>query len=154
LPKPELELAIGQPVLFPLYTSTVRAADRPGDVLEVHPEQLAQLPPLHTVLRGGKRSGARSVPVTLAARVTEIGTLELWCVAKDGNNRWRLEFNVRDIVKPLEEPEGVDGTAAPTVTDVWPEALVQQAAELIRGCYQGTPDGSGAQQLTKALETA
>ena len=58
-----------------------------------------QLPPLHTILRGGKRSGTKHVPVTLAARCTEIGTLELYCVAKEGNNRWRLEFNVRDIVK-------------------------------------------------------
>jgi hypothetical protein len=154
LPKPELELALGQPVLFPLYTSTVRAQDRPGELLEVAPEQLAQLPPLHTVLRGGKRSGARSVPVTLAARVTEIGTLELWCVAKEGNNRWRLEFNVRDIIKPAEDAEA-DGPAAPTgVTDVWPEALVQQAAELIRGCYDRRPNAPEAAQLTKALEAA
>ena len=83
LAKPELELALGQPVMFPLYTSTVRGDDRPGDVLHVAPEQLLQLPPLHTVLRGGKRSGTKHVPVTLAARCTEIGTLELWCVAKE-----------------------------------------------------------------------
>ncbi len=35
LDKPELELALGQPVTFPLYTSTVRSDDRPGDVLTV-----------------------------------------------------------------------------------------------------------------------
>jgi hypothetical protein len=153
LPKPELELAIGQPVLFPLYTSTVRGQDRPSDVLEVRPEQLAQLPPLHTVLRGGKRSGVRSVPVTLAARVTEIGTLELWCVAKDGNNRWRLEFNVRDVVKAPEDSEPTEA-APPTVTDVWPETLVQLAADLIRGCYQRSAGAPEPQQLTKALEAA
>src|SRR5207244_10628796 len=76
LQEPELELALGQPVSFPLYTSTVRAEDRAGELLEVQPGQLLQMPPLHTVLRGGKRSGTRSVPVTLAARSTEIGTLE------------------------------------------------------------------------------
>src|SRR5207253_1785108 len=57
LPQPELELAIGQPVLFPLYTSTVRGDDKPGEVLRLPPESLLQLPPLHTVLRGGKRAG-------------------------------------------------------------------------------------------------
>src|SRR5581483_10778561 len=46
LEKPELELALGQPVVFPLYTSTVRSDDKPGDVLTVAPEQLLQLPPL------------------------------------------------------------------------------------------------------------
>src|SRR6185436_4116379 len=85
LAEPELELALGQPVSFPLYTSTVRGDDTAGQVLAVKPEQLLQLPPLHTVLRGGKRSGTKSVPVTLATRITDIGTLELFCVAKDGN---------------------------------------------------------------------
>ena len=40
MPKPELELALGQPVLFPLYTSTVRGDDKPGRVLRLPPEQL------------------------------------------------------------------------------------------------------------------
>src|SRR6516164_8042631 len=133
LDKPELELALGQPVVFPLYTSTVRGDDRAGDVLTVAPEQLLQLPPLHTVLRGGKRSGAKSVPVTLAARCTEIGTLELFCVASEGSNRWRLEFNVRDIVKgPEDELEGSQTPAEESLTDVWPEEQVQEAARLIR----------------------
>ncbi len=154
LPRPELELALGQPVLFPLYTSTVRGRDKPGDVLEVAPEQLAQLPPLHTVLRGGKRSGTRSVPVTLAARVTEVGTLELSCVARDGNNRWRLEFNVRDVVRPAEEGEADGPAAAAAVTDVWPEAPVQEAAALIRACYGRDAGAPEPAQLTRALEAA
>ena len=109
LDKPELELALGQPVTFPLYTSTVRADDKAGDVLTLAPDQLLQMPPLHTVLRGGKRTGAKHVPVTLAARSTAIGTLELFCVAKEGGNRWRLEFNIRDLVKPPPAKETSDG---------------------------------------------
>src|SRR5204862_2158252 len=136
--KPELELALGQPVVFPLYTSTVRGEDRPGDVLTLAPQQLRRLPPLHTILRGGKRSGTKSVPVILAARCTEIGTLELWCVAKEGSNRWRLEFNVRDTVPDDDGDEAGDSEgrpAGPTVADVWPEAQVQEAARLIRSAY-------------------
>src|SRR4029077_20093260 len=129
LPQPELELSLGLPVMFPLYTSTVRAADKPGDLLNVAPTQLLQLPPLHTVLRGGKRSGTKSVPVTLAARSTEIGTLELWCVAKEGSNRWRLEFNVRDTI--ADEPgEGEERTSGPAISDLWPETQVQEAGRL------------------------
>jgi len=26
----------------------------------------------------------------------EIGTLELWCVARESDRRWKLEFNVRE----------------------------------------------------------
>jgi hypothetical protein len=163
LAQPELELALGQPVMFPLYTSTVRAEDKAGALLHLAPSQLLQLPPLHTILRGGKRSGTRSVPVTLAARCTEIGTLELFCVSRDGNNRWRLEFNVRDIVKDIDD-KGDDGSVAENLlTDVWPEEQVQEAAKLLRAAYAPAPlklPDSGPdvalkgdpKQITKCLE--
>ena len=175
LEKPELELALGQPVVFPLYTSTVRDEDRAGDLLGVRPEQLLQLPPLHTVLRGGKRSGTKRVPVTLAARCTEIGTLELWCVARDGQNRWRLEFNVRDILAdPKAESDdpaaGGQGDAATAeqdedrraaasrlrpISDVWPEDQVQEAARLIRSAYNDAASSPPhPRDLTRALEAA
>ncbi len=150
LAKPELELALGLPVLFPLYSSTVRANDKAGDLLDVAPTQLLQMPPLHTVLRGGKRSGTKNVPVTLAARCTEIGTLELFCVAKDGDNRWRLEFNVRDVIK---EKDDDDQKAENVVTDVWPEELVQSAASRIRAAYENGL-GPDPKLLTKELEAA
>lgn len=157
LKRPELELAVGQPVSFPFYTSTVRGDDHAGDVLQVASEQLLTLPPLHTILRGGKRStAAKQVPVTLAARYTEIGTVELWCEALDGNNRWKLEFNVRDIVKDpaqLEEAqEDSSGDGQQAFIDVWPEAQVQSAAELIRGTYSGDAQYPRPQELTKELE--
>ena len=118
------------------------------------PDQLWQLPPLHTILRGGKRSGTKNVPVTLAARSTEIGTLELWCVAKEGANRWRLEFNVRDIVKDAEPTSAADEapSSEKTLTDVWPEEQVQEAAKLIRDTYSGADNAPAPQDLTKALE--
>jgi molecular chaperone DnaK (HSP70) len=160
LDKPELELSLGQPVLFPLYSSTVRASDKAGDVLHLQPDQLLQLPPLQTVLRGGKRGGARQVPVRLAARSTAIGTLEVFCVAKDGGNRWRLEFNVRDLVKDLAPREPDEDDSRPAgVTDVWPEPLVQEAARRIRVAYGKAAPAPGEpavtpQELTKALEVA
>jgi molecular chaperone DnaK (HSP70) len=158
LDKPELELSLGQPVMFPLYTSTVRGDDKAGDLMTMSPEQLLRMPPLHTVLRGGKRSGTKSVPVTLAARSTAIGTLELFCVARDGQNRWRLEFNVRDLIQepPSRERLGEEPEKEQGVTDVWPEAQVQEAARCIRAVYSATPTDSDLtpQELTKALESA
>jgi DNA-K related protein len=155
LSEPQLELTLGQPVLFPLYTSTVRD-DTPGQVLAVAPEQLLQLPPLTTVLRGGKRAGGgpKQVPVTLAARTTAVGTLELYCVAKDGGNRWRLEFNTREIVTPQEDE--VSREAEPSASgavEVVPEHLVQTAAELARGTF-GPANDPPPKELTRALESA
>jgi hypothetical protein len=157
MPKPELELALGQPVLFPLYTSTVRGDDRPGQVLRLPEESLLQLPPLHTILRGGKRAGAKRVPVTLAARCTEIGTLELYCESKEGN-RWRLEFNVRDVLRePAKEDEEPEGAAG--VIDVFPEEKVQAAGVLVAQVFGDVPPPAGAEPATtsslpKLLETA
>ncbi|MFO0851064.1 MAG: Hsp70 family protein [Gemmataceae bacterium] len=149
IPRPELELQIGQPVLFPLYTSTVRGDDKPGDVLTLAPGQVLQLPPLHTVLRGGKRSGTKRVPVTLAAKHTEIGTLELYCVSREGN-RWRLEFNVREAHAINRDADGE--TDAASVIDVFPEEKVQAAGDLVRGCFDaGMPTPP---ELPRALEAA
>ena len=148
LPKPELELAIGEPVSFPLYTSTVRGDDKPGDILPPG-DQFLQLPPLHTILRGGKRAGAKRVPVTLAAKSTELGTLELACVSREGN-RWRLEFNVRDILQVV--PRGEAGTDAPVLVDVWPEEKVVAAGELIEACF--AQNEVAPAELPKRLEAA
>src|SRR5205823_5150551 len=62
----------------------------PGDVV--------RLPPIATVLRGS-RTGAGTkaeIPVQLAASLSEVGTLDVHCVAEDGSGqRWRLEFQLR-----------------------------------------------------------
>ncbi|MCZ2342977.1 MAG: hsp70 family protein [Bacteroidales bacterium] len=147
----EMELAIGQPVLFPLFTSTVRGDDTAGTLLHLPPSALLQLPPLHTMLRGGKRAGTKRVPVTLLAKATEIGTLELYCVSREGN-RWRLEFNVRDVVR--DTPRRDEDTAeASRIVDVFPEEKVEAAAAQMRAAF--TRAGSPTpQQLPKALETA
>jgi len=117
---------------------------------------LLQLPPLHTILRGGKRAGAKQVPVILAAKCTEIGTLELYCVSREGN-RWRLEFNVRDVLR--EAPPRVDGdaeTGSAAVIDVFPEERVQQAAALIASCFGPPANEKPAtpRELTRQLEIA
>jgi molecular chaperone DnaK (HSP70) len=152
LGEPRLELTLGQPVLFPLYTSTVRD-DKAGEVLTVSPDQLLHLPPLTTVLRAGKRSGggAKQVPVTLAARTTAVGTLELYCVAIDGGNRWRLEFNTREVVS--DEPLSAEPEATGGAIEVVPEQIVQTAAQLVHGTF-GSENHPPPKELTRALEHA
>jgi hypothetical protein len=152
MPKPELQLALGQPVLFPLYTSTVRGDDKPGQVLRLPPESLLQLPPLHTILRGGKRTGVKQVPVTLAAKCTEIGTLELYCESKEGN-RWRLEFNVRDVLREPTPADEEESESAGAVIDVFPEEKVQAAGALIAAVF-GEPPASATGGRTTPVADA
>jgi hypothetical protein len=111
---------------------------------------------LQTVLRGGKwATGARTVPVTLATRSTEIGTLEVYCVATDKTNRWRLEFNVREVVQgPPSKAEAAEAGPTAAVTEVFPEEQVQEAGRLVRGCYTAAEPEPSPRDLTKALEAA
>ncbi len=108
------QLLVHQPVEFPLYVSSVRLADRPGDLFPVDPEQMKPLQPIRTVLRTRGKKQAASIPVTLHARLSEIGTLELWCSEVGSQRSWRLQFDIRaatqtDIVarQTAGEAEGV-----------------------------------------------
>ncbi|HEV8541056.1 MAG TPA: Hsp70 family protein [Verrucomicrobiae bacterium] len=87
------KLNIGRPVQFPIYTSTGDQVDRPGDVVRVT-DALTPLPPIQTVLKSSKNR-AEKIPIYLRARLTEIGTVELWCAAAESNEQWRLEFDIR-----------------------------------------------------------
>ena len=105
-----LQLLTNRPVRFRLFSSAQREGDRPGAVLQLPAGELSELPPLYTVLRHPRSSQARPIAVTLAARLTEIGTLELWAVACEPEPgeaarpesegpaaplRWRLQFDLR-----------------------------------------------------------
>ena len=94
LPDVEFGLVVGEPAAFRFFGSSVRPGDVPGTVVEGWNEgELEELPPLETTLgEAGDEGGP--VRVRLEAQVTEVGTLALWCVARDGR-RWKLEFNVR-----------------------------------------------------------
>src|SRR5882724_1993615 len=93
-----LQLVANKPVSFRLYSSRTRTEDQPGDVVEFPRESQDGEPhlhaPLNAVLRFGK-AGERLVPVKLGAKLTEVGTLEIWADSKETEHRWRLQFELR-----------------------------------------------------------
>ncbi|MCE0492475.1 Hsp70 family protein [Vibrio salinus] len=94
----EFGLVIGQPVHFQFFGSTVRKEDTAGLLLEQWADdELVELPEIQVTLTAedGRRVGD-VVPVTLASRVTEIGTLYLEAVATDNGQTWHVEFDVRE----------------------------------------------------------
>ncbi len=99
----DLVAVMNRPVTFRLYSDSARN-DHPGNVVAAG--AVTELPPLVTVLRA---PGRRDAKVRVHARLTELGTLELWCVdAADPAARWRLTFDLR---APGEEAP-VDATPA------------------------------------------
>jgi molecular chaperone DnaK (HSP70) len=95
VPGQEFGLVVGAPAEFRFLSSTVRREDPVGTMIDEWAGQIEELNPLTTTLEAPSRQG-QIVPVHLHSRVTEVGTLELWCISRDGKQRWKLEFNVRE----------------------------------------------------------
>jgi len=86
-------LRLGRPVRFHLVSSIEDARHRPGETVDITAEHFTPLPPLAVALETGQ---TQEIEVRLATRLTEIGTLELVCVAcDDPRKRWRLAFELR-----------------------------------------------------------
>ncbi|MGE5611966.1 MAG: molecular chaperone DnaK, partial [Bacillota bacterium] len=51
------------------------------------------------VLHSGRKTTADTVPVNLHARLSAIGTLELWAQEARGDRQWRLQFDVRSATR-------------------------------------------------------
>jgi len=98
VPAQQFGLVIGQPVHFQFYGSTTRRDDVAGTHLDYWaPDELEELPEIQVILpvSEGRREG-EVVPVTLASRVTELGTLYLEAIAVDNGQKWHVEFDVRE----------------------------------------------------------
>ncbi len=118
-----LQLVANRAVAFRLYSSLVRTEDALGTVVEfaASDPDLHSHAPLHAVIRFGKPSGERLIPVKVGVRLTEVGTLEIWCESKVSEHRWRLQFELRKAKAAGAQPRR-------------PAAVVsEEAAERARG---------------------
>ena len=95
IPDREFGLVVGEPAEFRFLSSSVRKQDKIGSLLEDWGTDIEERSPLQVTLKLDGQQG-RVVPVRLETRVTEMGTLEVWCVSRDGTNRWKLELNIRE----------------------------------------------------------
>ncbi|ACY12792.1 Hsp70 family protein [Haliangium ochraceum] len=101
LPGEELGLVVGETAEFRFFASSERKDDHAGTICDPDEEELRELDPVETTLPpftegGAEHAAGDTVPVNLRALITEIGTLELWCVTRDRAHQWKLEYSVRD----------------------------------------------------------
>lgn len=87
-------LITGELVEFRFFSSTVRAGDRVGDLVDAE-EDLEETASLQVALPPLEGREGAMIPVTLHSVVTELGTLELWMHHEPSGRQWKLEFNVR-----------------------------------------------------------
>ena len=142
-----LQLVANKPVSFRLYSSLTRTEDQLGAVVEfpatdVEAGELHAHAPLNALIRFGKPQGERLVPVKLGAKLTAVGTLEIYCDSKVSDNRWRLQFELRKAKKAATARR-----AAAVISD---EARVAGIA-LVEAVF--SPTGTGApEELPAKLE--
>jgi molecular chaperone DnaK (HSP70) len=97
LPDDELGLVVGETSTFRFFAAATRADDVAGALIDADAAGIAELDPVEKLVAAeGDRKAGELVPVRLESHVTEVGTLELWCVARDGHGRWKLEYSVRE----------------------------------------------------------
>lgn len=99
LPPQELAVVVGEPVRFRFFSSSLRRDDKAGqEFLYRKDSDLEELSPIEVSLPAEGRALGEWVPVSIAARVTEVGTLLLEALPKQPripNERFRIELSVR-----------------------------------------------------------
>jgi len=113
-------LRVGRPVRFHLVSTIADSGAPPqaGDLVDLDPSEVVRLPAIATVLRAA-RGAPTEIPVRLVTTLSEVGTLDVHCVAEDGGQRWQLAFQLRsndgeddsdtqEEVLPLELDAAID----------------------------------------------
>lgn len=153
--QPGLELRLNHRVRFQPYYSTRHDADRPGTLVPWNETDFHRLPPLQTTARLADpqiRGKSDRLPVTLTARMNELGLLQVACQSADPRVKqsWPLEFNLR------QNQPGEDGAgdAVPLSTGV--ESAKLEAARARISSLFSRPldkrDKLSATNLLKSLE--
>ena len=164
-----LQLVANKPVSFRLYSSLTRIDDQAGDVisLEGQDEPLHEHAPLDAVIRFGKPTEQRMIPVKLGAKLSEVGTLETWSDSKISEHRWRLEFQlrkareargtrtaaviaeealvaaeqaIRDVFTESVAPEALPAKLEQVIglgRNSWPVSAIRRLADVFLACAEG-----------------
>ena len=139
-------LRLGRPVRFHLATSLFESGTPPKlcDIVDLAEGEYLRLPPLASVLHDKQdATDKREITVQLATVMTEVGTLEVHCVAAaDASQRWLLEFQLRG-----EEETQAD---TPTVSPRIKEAV--EKIERIFGGKAQKVESKEVRQLRQHLE--
>jgi hypothetical protein len=97
VPSREVGLVVGKPAKFRFFSSTHRKQDRVGTTLrQWDEEELQETAPMELVLPVEDGSDENFVPVHFHSQLSELGVFELWCHSTRDQQRWKLEFNVRE----------------------------------------------------------
>lgn len=146
LPERSFTLRLGHPVRFHLVSSTGDAPRKAGDLVDLDDEDFTRLPALAARLPASAEGRREAVTVRLVTMLTEVGTLEMQCVATDDpGRRWQLAFQLRG------EADADGGSSAALA----PHPRLAEAIALIDGIFGSQSqdvDARDVRQLRARLE--
>jgi len=143
-----LAVQLKSPVEFPLYVSSRRTTDAAGQLVEIDEESYTALSPVRTVLTAGKQATQTTIHVNLTARLTELGTLDLAIVERNGNRSWKLAFDLRAATRT--ELAYHDGTGEQA--GLLEQQSVDQAAACIQSFFALSQNQLASRSITRELE--
>ncbi len=94
----QLALVVGEQTTFRFFCRSTPLLSNGvfpdmGTTVKNWKQELTEMHPIETRLERQTEDG-KTLPVRLRSCITELGVLELWCVAAD-NRKWKLEFDIR-----------------------------------------------------------
>ncbi len=147
-----LTLQIGEPARFPLWVSSTRLADQAGELVELQTNEASRLPPIVTALQIGKRKESKQLRVMLESTLSEIGTVEIWCVDLETKRRWKLEFDIRSTLETDRESHDSQGESAGIVDSETIQRCEQAIVTTFSGASTGVPPTKLVQRLQDVTE--
>jgi molecular chaperone DnaK (HSP70) len=155
--QPGLELRVNRAVRFQPYYSTRRSSDKAGSMVDWNDRDFHKLPQLQANARvTGQSPKDNRVPVTLSARINELGLLRVACVSTGPgmHQSWPLEFDLRPHLLGDEDAEPRETTADRTDFGVDPSKLDTARSRLVTLFSRplDTRDKLTATNLLKNLE--
>lgn len=150
----QFELQTDTPVEFPVYYSATRLTDAAGVSIPLDLEQLTALPPIRTVIRSRASTEQTTVNVALNGRLTEIGTLDLWCAAVGAAERWKLQFDVRSAVQTDKTGHVAGAAEAEGIVSADAVSTVTEMLQSVFGPEGTTKPGGLARAIGRAISSS
>ena len=130
-----LQLVANKPVSFRLYSSLTRTEDKAATWWSSRGTADLHLhAPLTPCCASAKRASAWC-RLSSGAKLTEVGTLEIWADSKISDHRWRLQFQLRKAAARKDRR----GPQRSSVTKPWP-----QRRRCSRRCFADGDPRAGA----------
>ncbi len=97
VPGREIGLVVGREAKFRFFAAADRHEDQVGTTLRHwDDDELVETAPLEITLEIEDPPEEGFVPVRFSSKVSELGVLELWCKSARDQQKWKLEFTVRE----------------------------------------------------------